>query len=582
VLTTFTAAAVSTVTRLRQLFGLKVTRIYEVIGSAYADRPLLFCDEPFHLAGYDSAVLTGRQIRDLGYRISNALRELGVHRNTRVVIAKRNHADYLLYLHSTILAGGIPININAATGWPYIALVAGFTQARFVVVDHETLLTAPEEKSIRRLSELGVTLLVVGATKGDQLHEWAERITLIDLTQKVATASPTAPPRRNIGRQTIVAMFHTSGTTGTPKLCVWTGRNTTRIWKIMMATLPLGARSRFLLAVPFSHALAFALGTGALLSGSSMYCMSSSDPRQILHTIERYRVTSVMAFPHIYMRLASEDLDAYDLSSMKIWSTGADKVHAAHIARFVLYGSLRLPPWRAKGSLFIDSYGSTEIGAGGIFQVWLPNSDPVPCIQGKPLPTQFAFRIVDEDWSDIPRGQEGRILVRSSTYFDGYWNNHGMWAEGHIDGWWWAGDVGRIDERGRLVFLDREIDSVRTPEGVLRTLPFEERLLSHPGVMEAAVFQADTDAQTGLGRAVAWVTPRGALTMADMQVLGLDTAELERELLKYTNAVADRVRLSSVHIVPLEEIPFGVTGKVLKRRLREVCSRSSDTEERYL
>src|SRR5262245_42320228 len=156
-------------------------------------------------------------------------------------------------------------------------------------------------------------------------------------------------------------------------------------------------------------------------------------------------------------------------------------------------GGLRWGWRRRRGSLFLDSYGSTEIGAGGILQVWVPGSTPEPCIQGKPLPPQFAFRIVSERWEDLPRGEAGRILVKSSTHFAGYWNNHDAWSESRIDGWWWGGDVGRVDAKGRLLFLDREVDVVRTRRGKVYTLPVEEALLADDRVMEAAVFQRTTD-----------------------------------------------------------------------------------------
>jgi acyl-coenzyme A synthetase/AMP-(fatty) acid ligase len=340
----------------------------------------------------------------------------------------------------------------------------------------------------------------------------------------------------------------------------------------MMATLPVGAHTRLLLAVPFSHALFFALGTGALLCGVRTHGLCRLEPGPFLAAIEESRATSVFAFPHLYMRAVADGLDGHDLGTVKIWATGADKAHAAHIAPLIRRGGLRLLPWRPRGSIFLDSYGSTEIGAGGIMQLWLPGSTPQPCLQGRPMPTQFAFRIVDDSWRDVPDGTEGRILIRSSTVFDGYWNNHDVWAASRIDGWWWAGDVGRKDGRGRLIFLDREADSVRTPDGLLRTLPVEERLLEHPRVMEAAVFQAGAGPD-GTGPAVALVAYRGAITPGDLAASAVDVAALEDELLDWAGqprAGQDRPgpRLAAVRVVALAEIPFGVTGKVLKTRLR--------------
>ncbi|MFG3255703.1 class I adenylate-forming enzyme family protein [Streptomyces sp. NPDC048172] len=568
----------SPLTRARTLFSVDATRVLHRFGADHADRPLLVPPEPLEYPGYGTPELTGGQLRELGHRMAHALRARGVGVNTRVLIVKREHPDYLLYLYACIAAGAIPVSVNAATGWPYTAAVARLAGVRYVLTDTETLAAPGAEEELGPMLDDGVAVLRVGHGGGAAepavrtAAKWcAEHPAVTDFVDAVTRAPATAPPRRRTGHDTPLGLFHTSGTTGVPKLCIWSRRNTHRIWQLMIPTLPLGAGSRALLAVPFSHQIAFALATGMMLCGARVSTTSLYDPHAALAAIARDRISHVMAFPHLYMRMAAEDLDAYDLSSMRVWSVGADKAHAPHIARLTGYGSVKLPG-RPRGSVFLDSYGSTEIGAGGILQVWLPGSAPEPCVQGKPMPTQYGLRIVDEHWRDVPRGRTGRILVRSSSSFDGYWDNHTRWAESRIDGWWWGGDVGRIDARGRLVFLDREADSVHTPGGMLRTLPFEERLLTHPRAMEAAVFRSGTDPATGLGRAEAWVAPRGVLEEADLAAWEPGARErLERELTTLVDDARLGPPLSAVRVVPLSRIPMGVTGKVLKRRLRELA-----------
>jgi long-chain acyl-CoA synthetase len=567
--------------RMRNLMTLDATRVYRTLGADHGDRPLLVPPQPLEYPGFDGEMLTGRQIRDLGHKIANALRAQGVRTNDRVLVVKRDHPDYLLYLYSAIAAGAVPVSVNAGTGWPYIFAVAERAGARFLISDQPTLDAPGGAEHVGRMLRDGMAVLRVGPVAGDGTpHWWQDLEGVTDFVRAVHEAPADEPPRRRIGKDTPLALFHTSGTTGVPKLCIWSRRNTYRIWKLMMPTLPIGTRSRALLAVPFSHQIAFALCTGVLLCGTRVSTAGLYDPKAALETIQRQRINYVMAFPHLYMRMAAENLDAYDLSSMKMWSVGADKAHAAHIAELIRHGSLKLPGRKA-GSAFLDSYGSTEIGAGGILQIWLPGSAPQPCVQGKPMPTQYGLRIVDEQWRDVPSGEEGRILVDSTSYFDGYWDDHTRWAQSRIDGWWWGGDVGRIDAKGRLVFLDREADSVRTADGVLRTLPVEERLLSHPRAMEAAVFQSGADPVDGTGRAVAWVAPKGVLTGADLEKVphGERTA-LERELLDLSHDGRQGARLAQVRVVALEQIPMGVTGKVLKRQLRELSERETPTGNR--
>jgi acyl-coenzyme A synthetase/AMP-(fatty) acid ligase len=104
---------------------------------------------------------------------------------------------------------------------------------------------------------------------------------------------------------------------------------------------------------------------------------------------------------------------------------------------------------------------------------------------------------------------------------------------------------------------------------VIRTLPVEEELLAHPDVMEATVFQRTTDPRTRQGEAVAWVVPRGILTADDLGDPQRWTA-LEGELRARANRVVGPGKsVAEIRIVSLADVPFGVTGKVLKRELRE-------------
>jgi acyl-coenzyme A synthetase/AMP-(fatty) acid ligase len=546
-------------TRLGALARLDPFAVLDLVGTAYRDHPLLHPAEPVPYPGFDGEWLTGGQLAALGYRLAHVLRGLGVAPNDRVIVFRRNHPDYLIHMHAVIAAGGVPVSVNTATGWPFLLAVAEHTGARLLLTDAATLAAAGADE-LAVLARLGTVVAVIGDGSGPP--------GTTALAPLVAAAPQTRPERRRGAPESMIALFHTSGTTGVPKLCVWNGANSRRIWKIMTVTLPVGTRSRLLMAYPYSHALYFALGTGSLICGAPMYAPADLRPETFLAAIGGCRATGVFAFPHLYMRaLGLAEFDRADLDSVRIWATGADKIHAAHIARLVRRGRLRVPPWGRRGSVFLDSYGSTEIGAGGILQMWLPGSDPVPCRQGRPMPTQFGFRIVDRFWRDLPDGEEGRILVRSTTAFAGYWNDHGRWAASRIDGWWWAGDVGRRDERGRLLFLDREADSVETRHGVLRTLPVEERLLAHPRVLEAAVFRGG-DEPDGSGWAAALVVPKGAVTRADLAALDPGLPALEAELLDRANRDRAGPPLAALRAVALADVPFGATGKVLKTRLR--------------
>jgi long-chain acyl-CoA synthetase len=550
------------------LSDLQVSELYGTIARFHGDQALWFVDQELPFRGFSGDVLTANQLRDLGYKIANALIGADLQRNERVLIFKRNHPDYLLYTLSTVAAGGIPVVANAGTGWDFAVKLQEVTGARFIITDDATLARDPQGTRARELAARGVQILLV-SSDNPQPHPGIRHF-----FADIERAAAVAPPARIVGDDTPIAMFHTSGTTGVPKCCVWNQRNVRRIWRIGAATTPIGPGSRGLIATPFSHAIFTAMQPPFWLTGVPIYLMSKFDPVRCLQTIEQRRISHFMGFPYTFMRMAAEDLSAFDLSSMRLWCTGADKAHAAHIAKFIAVGGAR---WRgAQGSFFVDTYGSTEIAFGGVMKLWTPGSTPRPCVQGRPMPREFQVRVVDRLWRDVPRGTVGRILVNSSTYFAGYWNRHDAWAESRIDGWWWPGDVGRVNDDGDLEFLDREVDVVQTSAGPVYGLPFEERMLADDRIMEAVVFERVAERGP---EAHALVVPRGWLRAAEPVLDDVAIAAIERDLLARANASAAGPGLAGVRAVALDQIPLGVTGKVLKRRLRtelpalEVASR---------
>ena len=141
--------------------------------------------------------------------------------------------------------------------------------------------------------------------------------------------------------------------------------------------------------------------------------------------------------------------------------------------------------------------------------------------------------------------------------FKGYWNRHDMLHDVVRDGWWWTGDLAFRDARGRIYQIDRAVDMVQTDEGPVYGLLVEEEALKLPGVVEAAVIRAEDE--KGRDRAVLILQiERGAPFDAEATLAAIRTRS------EYGG------RISEVSVVDCdEEIPRGLTGKVLKRALRE-------------
>ncbi|MFP5392914.1 MAG: AMP-binding enzyme, partial [Gammaproteobacteria bacterium] len=164
----------------------------------------------------------------------------------------------------------------------------------------------------------------------------------------------------------------------------------------------------------------------------------------------------------------------------------------------------------------------------------------------------------------VPRGQVGRLMIKGPCMFAGYWNAHDLLYGACRDGWWFTGDLVAVASNGEYIHLDREVDAMRTREGMAYTLPIEERVLKLDGVLDTCVFgvaQAD-----GYERPVALVAlHEGAPVRA--------AAELRAELNAQLSAAE---QLQAVWLVPWSQFPIGATGKTLKRLLRERYADTAD------
>ncbi|MEO1338239.1 MAG: hypothetical protein AAFV29_21525, partial [Myxococcota bacterium] len=247
-----------------------------------------------------------------------------------------------------------------------------------------------------------------------------------------------------------------------------------------------------------------------------------------------------------------------DLRTVRAWLSVADAAHEVHMREFVKQGAfLRLGPIRLISSIFLDGLGSSEVGTSGTrFYVNSFTRKFDRCIGGQEW---FGPRVkcADEQGRRVPPGKLGRMYTKGDTLFKGYWNAHERLHGTVIDGWWWTVDVVYQDWWGRYFHLDRAADTIHTVGGPVYTLVVEESAMMHPDVVEAACFAVPG--------------PDGTEVALVACVLKDDAQSNVESILSWTN---DKIEVGhkafGVVQVALNDLPLGLTGKVLKRKLREI------------
>jgi acyl-CoA synthetase (AMP-forming)/AMP-acid ligase II len=344
------------------------------------------------------------------------------------------------------------------------------------------------------------------------------------------------PPDRE-GRAVIL----TSGTTGTPKGASRGNPQSMDPAVAMLSKIPLNARQVTHIAAPLFHSWGFGHFTLGLILGSTYVLRRKFDPEACLAEIARYRCDSLVVVPVMMQRileLPEETRSKYDVSSLK----------AVAASGSALPGDLAIEWMDTFGDNLYNLYGSTEVA-------WATIATPedmraAPDTAGR-APRGTVVKLFDEQGSEVPPGGTGRIFVGNEMLFEGY---TGGGSKDLIDGLMATGDVGRLDEAGRLFVEGRDDEMIVSGGENVFPKEVEEILAKHPAVAEVAALGVE-DKDFGQRLKAFVVLEKGKKA---------GEGDLKSHVKK--NLAGYKVPRE---VVFLDELPRNATGKVLKRELKE-------------
>ncbi|MDX2931615.1 class I adenylate-forming enzyme family protein [Streptomyces ipomoeae] len=367
-----------------------------------------------------------------------------------------------------------------------------------------------------------------------------------------------------------ILISHSSGTTGIPKSAFHTHE-----------TLFHGALSRLsdgldcstrkrLLALPGHHVSAMSNTLLGLLLGAPVVHFTDPSGKAVLDGIEKFRPTIVFGFTHTFMEMAGEDLTDRDLSCVEGFYASGDAAHVVHIKRLLEKGQhpvtgRDLKPKTAPGAIFLDIFGSTEMGYvlfDYVHRAGAPNMGR--CI-GRPM--RFAeAAVLSEEGEVLPPGKVGRLGVRSKSLTPGFWNDNVRWHQQWLGGYFLTGDLVYRDGGNNFYHLDRTTDAIRTNEGFVFSAYTEELLLSeYPEIRDCTVVGLAED-----GVKFGWEDEGVAKTYMLLNlVAGATPPEDPTAWVNEALSKHGLPQVAGAAVVAEDAIPVGITGKVLKRILRE-------------
>jgi acyl-CoA synthetase (AMP-forming)/AMP-acid ligase II len=482
--------------------------------------------------------LSYRELSRRVNRLANALAGTGVKQGDRVAVLADSCSQYIEVYFATAKGGMLIVPINNsldAEGMTYILTDSG---ANTLIFGDNYLNTInslrPGLKSVKNY-------IVIGEAPGAESYE------------RLVLSYPDDEPAVAIDEDETCWLLYTSGTTGPPKGVMLNHKSQiVDSANTLLTCFPITRNDIHLVILPLFHIGALWHMRCHFYMGNTTVLMDARDPKAVLETIEREKVTTMCFVPPMIVPIVDcPDIDKYDVSSMRI----------------MIYSGAPLPEGLERrlkqifGDIIIQVYALTEGGPAIIMPPlmegpWEKVKRSGSC--GKDV-LNVEVRLVNEEGRDCAPGEVGEILARGDNIMKGYWNMPEATARALEGGYLHTGDLATRDEEGYYYITGRKKDVITSSGKPVYSPEIENVISLHPSISEVAVIGVP---DKEVGEAVkAVVVLRAGEKATDDEIIGWCQGKLD-----------DYKVPRSVHIV--DSLPKTPSGKILKHVLRQRYSRS--------
>ena len=466
-------------------------------------------------------------------RLANRLLNAGIKKGDRIVVLFQNCPEFCVAYFAILKIGAIAVVLD-------FRLSPAEMEPIFQEAEISAIVTSVRQKVfIDRVRKIVPTLqhIVVTGSEGEDIRDWHSYEEIIGKESSERISIPLSEEDESI-------YLYTSGTTGRSKGVVLTNDHLTYFPETMHHALNCSDEDTFGIVLPISHIAGPVVLNLMAESGMSVSIVDEMTPKKILDAIQNHRISLTCAVPPIFnLILNVPHWERYDCSSLKI---------AAMMGTVVPESLMKEFAERYSHVYTIQGYGATETSPL-LTLTHLEDTHRKMASAGKIAP-RVEMKIIGRDGEELEVGKNGEILARGPQIMKGYFKDPKMTAKKIKEGWYYTGDLGRLDEDGYLYVLGRTDDMVIT--GGLNVYPSEVEtvLLNHPKVQEAAVVGIPD-------------SRRGQILRANVVLKHGETAT-HREILSFC-----KERLASFKMPRQLEfkdsLPKSRTGKVAKRQLKE-------------
>ena len=478
--------------------------------------------------------VTYGQIHEMVNRVGNALLDLGVEMEDRVLLILLDGPEFVASFFGAIKIGAVPVPVNTLMRAADYRFFLDDSRAKVAIVSQALL--AEAGPALDRAQHLRY-VVVVGRAKVPHLEfsEWT------------ASASPDLEPV-DTSKDDVAFWLYSSGSTGFPKgavhlqhdMVVCSDTYALQVLGITEADRTFSAAKLFF-AYGLGNNMYFPMRVGA----EAILFPGRPTAEAVFQVIDQDRPTLFFGVPTLYasMLQVKNAESRFDLSSLRLCVSAGEALPAEVYRR-----------WRERFRVeLLDGIGTTEV-----LHIFLSNlpGHVKPGSSGVPVPGYEAI-IVDEAGTPVPEGQIGNLRVKGDSTMAYYWNRHEKTKETLFGPWIQTGDKYYQDDDECFWYCGRSDDMLKVGGIWVSPIEVESTLVAHDAVLEAAV--------VGHEDADRLVKPKAYVVLKDPSSASPALAE---ELIEFVRTrIAPFKRPRWVEFVA--SLPKTATGKIQRYKLRE-------------
>jgi len=289
---------------------------------------------------------------------------------------------------------------------------------------------------------------------------------------------------------------------------------------------------------------------GQWICGSAVFVYDYNhkfEPTELMHMIEKYKITTFCAPPTIYRYFIKANLKAFDFSSLKYCVVAGEPLNPEVYRQF----------YEGTGIRLMEGFGQTEMTVAIATLPWI---EPKPGSMGKPV-AGYEIELHDANGNVCDTGEEGEIVIRTDRkkpvgLFNGYYRDEELTKSVWHDGFYHTGDMAWQDEDGYFWFVGRADDVIKSSGYRIGPFEVESALLEHPAVLECAITAVPDEIRGQIVKATVVLT-KGYTPSNELVV----------ELQEHVKKVTAPYKYPRI-IEFVDELPKTISGKIRRVEIR--------------